>query len=119
MVRGSVGRLGEERQLQVDNDTLLARTFAEAHKIPGWGHIGLVTGHVQRWGGALPQYLVGHRDRIARLRWQVGKTPRLALCGAALDGIGIAACIGSGTDAAAKIISDLGGSERNHLQESA
>ena len=121
VVRASVGRLGEENMLQVDNDTLLARTFAEAHKIPGWGEIGLVTGHVQRWGGALPQYLVGHRDRVARVRRQADETPRLALCGSALDGIGIAACIGSGNDAAVKIISDLGGSERNHqqLQESA
>jgi len=119
VVRASVGRLGEEHLLQVGNDILLARTFAEARGIPGWERIGLVTGHVQRWGGALPQYLVGHPDRVARLRRQVDETPRLALCGAALDGIGIAACIGSGADAAAKIISDLGGSERNHqrLQE--
>jgi protoporphyrinogen/coproporphyrinogen III oxidase len=120
VVRASVGRLGEEHLLQVDNATLLARTFTEARKIPGWTHTELVTGHVQRWGGALPQYLVGHRDRVARVRRQVDETPRLALCGAALDGIGIAACIGSGTHAAAKIISDLGRSERNHqLQESA
>jgi protoporphyrinogen/coproporphyrinogen III oxidase len=121
VIRASVGRLGEENLLQVDNDTLLARTFAEARRIPGWGQLGLVTGHVQRWGGALPQYLVGHRDRVARVRRQTDETPRLALCGSALDGIGIAACIGSGNDAAVKIISDLGGSERNHqqLQESA
>ena len=121
VVRASVGRLGEEHLLQVGDDTLLARTFAEARGIPGWGQIGLVTGHVQRWGGALPQYLVGHLDRVARLRRQVDETPRLALCGAALDGVGIAACIGSGNDAAAKIISDLGGSERSYerLQESA
>jgi protoporphyrinogen/coproporphyrinogen III oxidase len=121
VIRASVGRLGEEHLLQVDNATLLARTFTEARKIPGWGQTELVTGHVQRWGGALPQYLVGHRDRVARVRLQVDETPRLALCGAALDGIGIAACIGSGTDAAAKIISDLSESDRNHhqLQESA
>jgi hypothetical protein len=47
--------------------------------------------------------------------------PRLALCGAALDGIGVAACIGSGTDAATKIIADLDGSKLNHssLEETA
>jgi protoporphyrinogen/coproporphyrinogen III oxidase len=120
VVRASVGRLGEEQLLQVDDATLLARTFAEARRIPGWEQIGLVTGHVQRWGGALPQYLVGHLDRVARVRRQVDETPRLALCGAALEGIGIAACVGSGSDAAAKIISDLGGSEPNRpqLQES-
>ena len=46
---------------------------------------------------------------------QVAAIPRLALCGAALDGIGVAACIGSGTEAATKIIADLGGSKLNHL----
>jgi len=121
VVRASVGRLGEEHLLQIDDVTLLARTVAEARRIPGWEGIRLVTGHVQRWGGALPQYLVGHRDRVARVRQRVDEIRGLALCGAAMDGIGIAACIGSATDGATKIISDLGGSEPNRwqLQESA
>ncbi len=109
VVRASVGRLGEEHLLQLDDASLLRRTFAEAASIPGWERIGLVSGHVQRWGGALPQYLVGHRDRVARVHRQVDEIPGLALCGAALDGIGIAACVGSATGAATKIISDLGG----------
>ena len=114
VVRASVGRLGEEHLLQVDDRSLLARTFAEAHSTPGWQQAVLLTGHVQRWGGALPQYQVGHRELVARVE-QVAAIPRLALCGAALDGIGVAACIGSGTEAAAKIIADLGGSKLNHL----
>jgi protoporphyrinogen/coproporphyrinogen III oxidase len=121
VVRASVGRLGEEHLLQVDDRLLLARTFAEAHTTPGWQQAVLVRGHVQRWGGALPQYQVGHRELVARVREQVAAMPRLALCGAALDGIGVAACIGSGTDAATKIIADLDGSKLNHssLEETA
>jgi protoporphyrinogen/coproporphyrinogen III oxidase len=121
VVRASVGRLGEEQLLQVDDRLLLARTFAEAHTTPGWQQAVLVRGHVQRWGGALPQYQVGHRELVARVREQVAAMPRLALCGAALDGIGVAACIGSGTDAATKIIADLDGSKLNHssLEENA
>jgi protoporphyrinogen/coproporphyrinogen III oxidase len=115
VVRASVGRLGEEHLLQVDDRSLLARTFAEALTTPGWQPAVLVTGHVQRWGGALPQYQVGHRELVARVRKQVAAMPRLALCGAALDGIGVAACIGSGTEAATKIVADLGGSELKHL----
>jgi protoporphyrinogen/coproporphyrinogen III oxidase len=121
VVRASVGRLGEEQLLQVDDRLLLARTFAEAHTTPGWQQAVLVRGHVQRWGGALPQYQVGHRELVARVREQVAAMPRLALCGAALDGIGVAACIGSGTEAATKIIADLDGSKLNHssLEETA
>ena len=121
VVRASVGRLGEEHLLQVDDKALLARTFGEARTIPGWQGAELMNGHVRRWGGALPQYQVGHRERVARVKGHVADTPGLALCGAALDGIGVAACIASGTEAATKIIADLGGSEfnRQSLEETA
>jgi oxygen-dependent protoporphyrinogen oxidase len=115
VVRASVGRLGEEHLLQVDDRALLARTFAEAQTVEGWQEAVLVSGQVQRWGGALPQYRVGHRERVARVNEQIAGMPGLGLCGAALDGIGVAACIGSATAAASKIIADLSGSELNHL----
>ena len=44
--------------------------------------------HVQRWGGGLPQYAVGHLDRVARIRAAVAAVPGLAVCGAAYDGVG-------------------------------
>ncbi|MET0694237.1 MAG: hypothetical protein ABWY56_09905, partial [Propionibacteriaceae bacterium] len=109
VVRASVGRLGEERLLQLDDEALLARTFAEAGGLPGWGGARLVTGRVTRWGGALPQYLVGHRDLVARLRGSLTGLPGVAVCGAALDGVGVAACLASAGAAAAKIVADLGG----------
>ena len=39
-----------------------------------------------RWGGGLPQYAVGHVERIARVRAAVAAVPGLAVCGAAFDG---------------------------------
>jgi protoporphyrinogen/coproporphyrinogen III oxidase len=109
VVRASVGRLGEARLLQVGNDALLRRTFEEAKTLPGWARARLVTGSVQRWGGGLPQYLVGHRDMVGRVRSSVAGVPGLAVCGAAFDGVGIAACVGSARAAAAKVLSDLAG----------
>lgn len=104
VVRTSVGRLGENRLLQVDDDTLLRRTVAEARTLPGWEHAEVLGSHVRRWGGALPQYLVGHRQLVARLRTAVADLPGLEICGAALDGVGIAATIGTGTAAAQRIL---------------
>jgi oxygen-dependent protoporphyrinogen oxidase len=60
--------------------------------------------HVQRWGGALPQYAVGHLDRVARIRAAVDGVPGLAVCGAAYDGVGIPAVIGSARRAAATVL---------------
>ncbi len=109
VVRASVGRIGEARLLQVDDEALLARTVDEAKTLPDWAPVRLVAGHVTRWGGALPQYLVGHRDLINRLRGVIDGQPGLAVCGAALDGVGVAACLASATAAVAKIVADLGG----------
>ena len=46
------------------------------------GRTGLpVDSRVTRWGGALPQYNVGHLDRVARIRAAVAGQPGLAVCG--------------------------------------
>ena len=109
VVRASVGRRGEEHLLQLDDRALLARTLAEARGLPGWRGARLIDGQVTRWGGALPQYLVGHRTLVARLRSSLADLPGLAVCGAALDGVGVAACLASATAAAAKVSGDLSG----------
>jgi len=58
---------------------------------------------VHRWGGALPQYAVGHLERVTRIRSAVAEVPGLAVCGAAYDGVGIPAVIGSARLAAAEL----------------
>ena len=46
-----------------------------------------------RWGGGLPQYLVGHPARVAAVRAAVREVPGLAIAGAAFAGVGVPACI--------------------------
>jgi protoporphyrinogen/coproporphyrinogen III oxidase len=94
IVRCSVGRIGEEAVLQRDDAELAALAAADLTAATG------VRGtpadvRVTRWGGGLPQYSVGHLDRIARVRAGVAGLPGLAVCGAAFDGVGIPACIAS------------------------
>jgi oxygen-dependent protoporphyrinogen oxidase len=109
VVRASVGRLGEERLLQLPDEALLQRTFAEVCGLPGWADTRLITGHVSRWGGALPQYQVGHVDRVRRLREALRDRPGLTVCGAGMDGIGIAACLAGAAIAASIIEQELSG----------
>ncbi len=105
VIRASVGRIGEEHLLQLDDDQLAARTFAEARDlVPGWARAELITRAVTRFGGGLPQYLVGHSGLVRRLRDAVAAQSGLAICGALLDGVGIAACVGSGAAAATRIV---------------
>ena len=92
--RTSLGRHREEASLQASDDELVAWSLADLRDAIGLDAIPLDT-HVQRWGGGLPQYAVGHLDLVARVRDDVAAVPGLALCGAAYDGVGIPAVIGS------------------------
>jgi oxygen-dependent protoporphyrinogen oxidase len=111
LVRCSVGRLGEEALLQRDDAdlaALAAADLAEATGVRG----APVAARVTRWGGALPQYNVGHAARVAGIRASVAGQPGLAVCGAAYDGVGIPACIASARTAADQITAHLRGSHR-------
>jgi oxygen-dependent protoporphyrinogen oxidase len=99
ILRASLGRHREEATLQATDDELVARVVADLAAATGQP-IEPVDVHVQRWGGALPQYAVGHLDRVARIRRSVAEVPGLEVCGAAYDGVGIPAVIGSARRAA-------------------
>jgi oxygen-dependent protoporphyrinogen oxidase len=108
VVRCSLGRIGEEAILQRDDADLAALAAADLRAATG------VAGppaevRVSRWGGALPQYNVGHLDRVELIRAQVAAQPGLAVCGAAYDGLGIPACIASARAAAGQIRAHLAG----------
>jgi oxygen-dependent protoporphyrinogen oxidase len=107
ILRASLGRHREEASLQATDDELVARVVTDLAEATGQPVVPVET-HVQRWGGALPQYAVGHLDRVARIREDVAQVPGLALCGAAYDGVGIPAVIGSARRAAASLVSQTG-----------
>jgi oxygen-dependent protoporphyrinogen oxidase len=106
LVRCSVGRIGEEGLLQRDDTDLAAvaaSDLAAATGVRGTPAAARVT----RWGGALPQYTVGHRGRVARIRAGLASQPGLAVCGAAYDGLGIPACIATAATAAGEVAAYL------------
>ena len=108
IVRASVGRYAEERDLQREDRELVGVVAAEVART-GRVTARHVASRVTRWGGALPQYTVGHLDRVARLRERL--PAGLAVAGAAYDGVGIPACIASGERAAASLAQWVGGRE--------
>jgi oxygen-dependent protoporphyrinogen oxidase len=58
---------------------------------------------VSRWGRAMAQYSVGHRDRMQRINARVATIPSLRLAGNAYDGIGVSDCIRLGRKAAKEL----------------
>jgi oxygen-dependent protoporphyrinogen oxidase len=102
VLRTSLGRHGEEAVLQAGDEGLVRVSLADLAALAGITARPVDT-HVQRWGGALPQYAVGHLDRVARIRAAVAGQRGLAVCGAAYDGVGIPAVIGSARQAVASV----------------
>lgn len=99
ILRVSLGRHREEAILQVSDESLVDVALADLATVRGHSVPEPLEAQVTRWGGGLPQYAVGHVDRIAAVRSAVAQVPGLSLCGAALDGVGIPACIASATRA--------------------
>jgi oxygen-dependent protoporphyrinogen oxidase len=102
LLRTSLGRHREEAALQATDEELVAWSLADLREAVGVS-VAPVDDHVQRWGGGLPQYAVGHVERVARIRAAVGAVPGLAVCGAVYDGVGIPAVIASAHRAAREI----------------
>lgn len=103
VLRTSLGRYGEEHTLQVPDAALVEASLADLAAATGL-RARPVDAVVQRWGGGLPQYWVGHAERIDRVRAAVAGVPGLAVCGASYDGVGIPATIASAHRAAADLL---------------
>ncbi len=91
LLRASVGRIDDDRHRHLDDEELARRVDAEVRWVTGLRRPAAAW-RVRRWEDALPQYDVGHRERVDRLRHALRtQTPGLHVAGAALDGVGLAA----------------------------
>ncbi len=106
IIRCSVGRIGEEKLLQRDDGELAEVAAAELAAATGARGAPVAT-RVTRWGGALPQYTVGHLDRVRSIRDAVAGQPGLAVCGAAYDGVGVPACVATARQAVSQVMAFL------------
>ncbi len=106
LIRGSVGHAGETSALQRDDADLLAAVRADLAELTGVTATPIDT-VVQRWGGGMPQYGVGHLDLVDTVERAVGQLPKVAVAGAYLRGIGLPGCIASADAAATTLAKQL------------
>jgi oxygen-dependent protoporphyrinogen oxidase len=59
----------------------------------------------------MPQYDVGHLDRVAAIDRRLAELPGLRLAGAAYRGVGIADCVRSGEESAETVLAAVGSKE--------
>ncbi|HEY8552230.1 MAG TPA: protoporphyrinogen oxidase [Thermaerobacter sp.] len=107
LLRAFAGRPGED-PLVLPDEELVARVRADLAELAGVaGEPALV--RVYRWPRAMPQYPVGHLDRMAAVRAALQEHPRLVLAGAGYFGVGVPDCIRQGEAAAGALWAILQG----------
>jgi oxygen-dependent protoporphyrinogen oxidase len=103
IIRCAAGGIGAAEVLRRDDADLVAVACAELAEATG-ATGAPVASEVTRWEAGLPQYTVGHLDRVARIRASVALQPGLAICGAAYDGVGIRSCVTTARSAADQVL---------------
>jgi oxygen-dependent protoporphyrinogen oxidase len=97
-MQGELMALGDAAMIEVVREEFRALLGVEA--APLWAQ-------VSRWPDSMPQYVVGHRGRVAEIERAAAALPGLELAGAALRGVGIPDCVLGGERAAQAVFAEL------------
>jgi oxygen-dependent protoporphyrinogen oxidase len=103
LIRFFIGRAGLEDVVEQPESVLVDIARAELAQVLGVTAVPAFT-RVFRWHNSMPQYVVGHPARLARLEQLRSAHPGLQLAGASYRGVGIPDCISSGWVAASAVL---------------
>jgi oxygen-dependent protoporphyrinogen oxidase len=101
LLRASVGRAGDRRALDLDDDDLVAEIIDDLARTMDLRGAPTAV-RVNRWERSFPQYAPGHLERVAEVeRRLAAAAPGVVLAGAAYRGLGVPACIHQAEEAVA------------------
>ena len=103
LLRAFVGGALQPDVFALDESEMLRRVNTDLRELLGITSEPLFT-RVSKWERSMPQYEVGHLDRVAAIESELAQLPNLQLAGNAYRGAGIPDCIRSGENAAEKLI---------------
>ncbi|MBI4636364.1 MAG: protoporphyrinogen oxidase [Candidatus Rokubacteria bacterium] len=103
LLRGFLGGALDASALAADDATLEARARDDLRAALAITAEPLVT-RITRWPASMPQYDVGHLQRVQSIERRVDQAPGLVLAGGGYRGVGIADCVRSGEAAAERLL---------------
>ena len=103
-----VGGAKRPHLVEKSDDELIALTLEELRRWLGVSGAPRLA-RVVRWPRAIPQYTIGHADRLAAVEQGVAKWPTLALAGNYLRGVSVPDCIIQAKEMADRLAARLGG----------
>lgn len=106
LIRAFIGRAGDDDVLNRSDEELLRMVRDELYETLDITATPIVQ-RIFRWPQAMPQYTLGHLDRLAVIERRLAQQPGLFVAGNAYRGIGIPDCIASGEQAADQVIKYL------------
>ena len=116
VLRCFVGRAGAEEAVELPDDELVRTVRSEVEPPLGLDrapeHIRVV-----RWRRAMPQYELGHLERVSRIEDALEEEPGIVLVGAAHRGVGIADCVRGAREGADRALAHLEGRGLRHRRE--
>ena len=109
LLRGFVGGPHNQEILKRSDGELVQTVLAEFRGILGLNPFAkpLFT-RVFRWRLGMPQYTLGHLDRVKLIEDHSAQIPGLALAGGGYRGVGVPNCIESGEGAVSRILGEWG-----------
>ncbi len=109
LLRGFVGGPHNQEILKRSDEELVQKVLAEFHDILGLNPFAkpLFT-RVFRWHLGMPQYILGHLDRVKLIEDHSAQIHGLAIAGGSYRGVGVPNCIESGEGAVSKIFQEWG-----------
>ena len=102
LIRAYLGGAGREAVLERSDQELVELVRADLRHVMGVTEEPVMT-RVFRWPRAMPQYLVGHLDRLAAIEERLARLPGVFVAGAAYRGVGIPDCIRDGLGSAERV----------------
>jgi len=109
LLRGFVGGPHNQGILKRSDEELVRTVLAEFHDILGLNPFAKpLFNRVFRWYLGMPQYTLGHLDRITLIEDRSAQIPGLALAGGSYRGVGVPNCIESGEQAVSRIFGEWG-----------
>jgi protoporphyrinogen/coproporphyrinogen III oxidase len=112
VMRISVGRVADQSWTALGDEALVERLCQElgtvlsrSPRANGTRLPAPSAWRVSRWPRSMPQYEVGHLDRVTSGRALLARcAPMVSLAGASYNGVGVPACIASGRRAAREVL---------------
>jgi protoporphyrinogen/coproporphyrinogen III oxidase len=107
LVRIYIGRVGDESIVELSDQEILTTVLNDLQTMIGI-HVEPIFAKVTRWQKAMPQYTVGHSQRVEQLQQAIRtEFPNVLVAGSSYQGISMPNCVKQGRLAANELIGNL------------